>query len=84
MLVLYLGKRIGQRYKNDKLMECSVNVIYTIFIFDSTCVMKIMKGLQLEIVFLCTMMIITEEQSTFIINLRKLIKEIDGGFGRYG
>ena len=35
------------------------------------------------IVFLCTMMIITEEQSV-IIYLRKLIKEIDGGFGKYG
>ena len=36
------------------------------------------------IVYLCTMMIITEEKSAVIINLRKLIKEIDGGFGRYG
>ena len=30
------------------------------------------------------MIIITEEQSVVIMNLRKLIKEIDGGFGRYG
>ena len=30
------------------------------------------------------MMITTEEQSVVIINLRKLIKEIDGGFGKYG
>ena len=30
------------------------------------------------------MMIITEEQSVVIINLRKLIKEIDDGFGTYG
>ena len=30
------------------------------------------------------MMIITEEQNVVIINLRKLIKEIDGGFGSYG
>ena len=29
-------------------------------------------------------MIITEEQSVVIINLRKLIKEIDDGFGKYG
>ena len=36
------------------------------------------------IVYLCTMMIITEEQSVNNIDLRKLIKEIDGGFGRYG
>ena len=36
------------------------------------------------IVILCTMMIITEEHSLVITNLRKLIKEIDGGFGRYG
>ena len=28
-------------------------------------------------------MIITEEQSVVIINLREMIKEIDGGFGRY-
>ena len=30
------------------------------------------------------MMIITEEQSVVIIYLRKLIKEIDGGFGGMG
>ena len=30
------------------------------------------------------MMIITEEQSVVNINLRKLIKEIDGGFEGYG
>ena len=30
------------------------------------------------------MMIITEEQSVVILNLRKLIKEIDGGFEGYG
>ena len=35
-------------------------------------------------VFLCTMMITTEEQSVVIINLGKLIKEIDGEFGGYG
>ena len=29
-------------------------------------------------------MIITVEESVVIINLRKLIKEIDGGFGSYG
>ena len=34
--------------------------------------------------FLCTMMIITEEQSVVIINLRKLINGIDGVFGSYG
>ena len=36
------------------------------------------------IVYLCTMIIITEVQSVVIINFRKLIKEIDGGFERYG
>ena len=30
------------------------------------------------------MMIITEEQSVVIMKLRKLIKEIDGGFEGYG
>ena len=30
------------------------------------------------------MMIITEEQSVVIINVRNLIKEIDGGFEGYG
>ena len=45
MLVLYLGKRIGLGYRN-KLMECCVNIIYTIVLFSSTCVMKIMKGLR--------------------------------------
>ena len=30
------------------------------------------------------MMIITEAQSVVNINLRKLTKEIDAGFGRYG
>ena len=65
MLVLYLGKRIGLGY-NNKLMKCCVNIIYTIVIFDSTCVMKIMKGVTI-IVHLCTMMIITEEQSVVIM-----------------
>ena len=45
MLVSYLGKRIGLGY-NKKLMKCCVNIIYTIVIFDSTGVMKIMHGLQ--------------------------------------
>ena len=45
MFVLYLGKRIGLEYNNE-LMKCGVNIIYTIVICDSTCVMKIMKGLQ--------------------------------------
>ena len=37
------------------------------------------------VVCLCTMMIITEEQSVVIIKLRKLIKKIDGRFGEgYG
>ena len=45
MLVLYLGKGIGLEY-NNKLMKCCVNIIYTIVICDSTCVMKIMKWLQ--------------------------------------
>ena len=40
------------------------------------------KGVTI-IVYLCTMMIITEEQSAVRMNLRKLIKEIDGRFGRY-
>ena len=44
MLVLYLGKRIGLGYNNE-LMKCCVNIIYTIVIFDSTYVMKMMKGL---------------------------------------
>ena len=30
------------------------------------------------------MMIISEEQRVVIRNLRELIKEVDGGFGRYG
>ena len=38
-------KRIKQGY-NDKLMKCCVNIIYTTVIFDSTCIMKIIKGLQ--------------------------------------
>ena len=41
------------------------------------------KGVTIK-VCLCTMMITTEEQSFVIINLRKLIKEIDGGFEGYG
>ena len=45
MLVLYLWERIGLEY-NHKLMKCCVNIINTLVIFDSTCVMKIMKGLQ--------------------------------------
>ena len=45
MLVLYLGKRIGLGYNNN-LMKCGVNIIYTIVLFGSTCVMKIIKGLQ--------------------------------------
>ena len=45
MLVSYLGKGIGLGY-NNKLMECCVNFIYTIVIFDCTCVMKIIKWLQ--------------------------------------
>ena len=45
MLVLYLGKRFRLEY-NDKLMKCCVNIIYIIVICDSTCVMKILKGLQ--------------------------------------
>ena len=36
---------IGLGY-NNKLMKYFVNIIYTIVIFDSTCVMKLMKGLQ--------------------------------------
>ena len=36
------------------------------------------------IVCLCTMMIMTEEQSVVIIKLGKLIKEIDGEFEWYG
>ena len=36
------------------------------------------------IVYLCTMMIITEDQSVVIINLWKLFKEIDGGLGEVG
>ena len=35
------------------------------------------------IVYSCTMMIITEEQSV-VINLRELINQIDSSFGRYG
>ena len=45
--------------------------------------MKMIKGLQLQFVYLCTMMIITEEQNVVIINLRKLVKEIDGWLVRY-
>ena len=30
------------------------------------------------------MIIITDEESVVIINLKKLIKEIDAAFGRYG
>ena len=45
MLLLYLGKRIGLGY-NDKLMKRYVNIIYTIVIFDSTYVMKVIKELQ--------------------------------------
>ena len=41
------------------------------------------KGVAI-IVCLCKMKIITEEQSVVIINLRKLIKEIDGRFEWYG
>ena len=40
---------------------------------------EINKGVTI-IVCLCTMMIMTEEQSVVIIKSRKLIKEIDGGF----
>ena len=41
------------------------------------------KGVTI-IVCLCMMMIITEEQGVVIINLRTLIKEIDGRFEGYG
>ena len=36
-------KIIGLGY-NNKLMKCCVNIVYTIVIFGSTCVMKIIKG----------------------------------------
>ena len=45
MLVLYVGKRFGQEYNNN-LMKFCVYIIYTIFIYDSMDIMKIMKGLQ--------------------------------------
>ena len=41
------------------------------------------KGITI-ILCLCTMMIMTEEQSVVIIKLRKLIKEIEGRFEGYG
>ena len=45
MLVLYFGIRIGLGYNKNKLMKSCVNIIYTIVLFGSTCVMKITKGL---------------------------------------
>ena len=45
ILVLYVGKRFGQEY-NNKLMKCCGYIIYSIDIYDSKCIMKIMKGLQ--------------------------------------
>ena len=45
MFVLYVGKRFGQEYNNG-LLKCCVNIIYTIVIYDSIYIMKIMKELQ--------------------------------------
>ena len=36
---------MGLVYDNE-LMKCCVNIIFTIVILDSTCLMKIMTGLQ--------------------------------------
>ena len=65
ILVLYVGKRFEPECDNN-LMKCCVYImyIYTIAICENN------EGVTI-IVFLRTMMIITEEQRVVIIKLRK-------------
>ena len=45
IFVLYVEKRFGLEYNNN-LMKCCVYIICKIIFWDSTYIMKIMKGLQ--------------------------------------
>ena len=77
ILVLYIGKRFSVEYHNN-LMICGVYIIYIIVIRDSTYIIKIMKGV-MTIMFLCTIMIITEKQKC----CHYKIKDIDNGCDDY-